>query len=58
MQGYSMDAKSKFREAVRGCDEAMDAVVKSNDRGKREVLEQISALYHRLAKLLVKYMRR
>jgi hypothetical protein len=52
-----MDAKSKFREAVRGCNEAMDAVVKADDRGKREVLEQISALYHRLAKLLVKYMR-
>ena len=52
-----MDAKSKFREAVRGCDEAADAVVKSDDRGKREVLEQIRALYHRLANLLVKYMR-
>ena len=53
-----MDAKSKFREAVRGCDEAADAVVKSDDRGEREALEQIRALYHRLAKLLVKYMRR
>jgi hypothetical protein len=53
-----MDAKSKFREAIRGCDEAMDAVVKANDRSKRELLEQISALYHRLAKLLIKYMRR
>ena len=51
-----MDAKSKFREAVRGCDEA-DAVVKSDDRGEREILEQIRALYHRLAKLLVKYIR-
>jgi hypothetical protein len=53
-----MDAKTKFREAVRGCDEALDEVVKSGDRGKREVLEQISALYHRLAKLLIKYMQR
>ncbi len=52
-----MDAKSKFREAVRSCNEAADAVVKSDDRSKREVLEQIRALYHRLAKLLVKYMR-
>jgi hypothetical protein len=57
-EGWFMDAKSKFREAVRGCDEAADAVVKSDDRGEREVLEQIRALYHRLAKLLVKYMRR
>jgi hypothetical protein len=51
-----MDAKSKFREAVRSCNEAADAVVKSDDRGKREILEQIRALYHRLARLLVKYM--
>jgi hypothetical protein len=29
---WLMDAKSKFREAVRGCDEAADAVVKSDDR--------------------------
>jgi hypothetical protein len=57
-EGWLMDAKSKFREAVRGCDEAADAVVKSDDRGEREILEQIRALYHRLAKLLVKYMRR
>jgi hypothetical protein len=53
-----MDAKSKFREAVRSCNEAADAVVKSDDRSKREVLEQIRALYYRLAKLLAKYMRR
>lgn len=50
--------KSKFREAVRNRDEAMHAVVKADDRPKREVLEQISAHYHRLAKLLIKYMRR
>ncbi len=48
-----MDAKSKFREAVRNREEAMHAVVKADDRTKREVLEQISAHYHRLAKLLV-----
>jgi hypothetical protein len=54
----SMDAKSRFREAIRNCDEAMDAAVKSEDRSKREVLEQLGALYQRLAKLLVKYMRR
>ena len=53
-----MDAKSRFREAIRNCDEAMNAAVKSEDRSKREVLEQLSALYQRLAKLLVKYMRR
>ena len=53
-----MDVKSKFREAIRSSDEAMDAAVKSEDRSKREVLEQLSALYRRLAKLLVKYMRR
>jgi hypothetical protein len=53
-----MDAKSKFREAVRSCNEAADAVVKSDDRSKREVLEQIRALYYRLAKLLVKCMQR
>jgi hypothetical protein len=57
-KGELMDAKSKFREAVRSCNEAADAVVKSDDRSKREVLEQIRALYYRLAKLLVKYMRR
>ena len=57
-KGWLMDAKSKFREAVRSCNEAADAVVKSDDRSKREVLEQIRALYYRLAKLLVKYMRR
>jgi hypothetical protein len=51
-----MDAKAKFREAVRNCDEALSEVVKSDDRGKREVLEQIRALYHGLARLLVKYM--
>jgi hypothetical protein len=39
-----MDVKSKFREVVRGYNEAMDAVIKSDDRGKREVLEQIGAL--------------
>jgi hypothetical protein len=38
--------------------EAMNAAVKSEDRSKREVLEQLSALYQQLAKLLVKYMRR
>jgi hypothetical protein len=38
-----MHAKSKFREAVRSCDEAMKAVVKSDDRSKREVLENRSA---------------
>ena len=53
-----MDAKSKFREAVRNREEAMHAVVKSDNRSKREVLEQISTHYHRLAKLLIKYMRR
>ena len=53
-----MDVKSKFREAVRNCDEALDAAVKSDDRSKREVLEQIAAHYHKLAKLMVKYMRR
>ena len=53
-----MDAKSKFREAVRNREEAMHAVIKIDDRAKREVLEQISAHYHRLAKLLIKYMRR
>jgi hypothetical protein len=53
-----MDVKSKFREAVRNCDEALNAVLKSDDRSKREVLEQIAALYRKLAKLLVKYMRR
>jgi hypothetical protein len=47
-----MDAKSKFREAVRSCNEAADAVVKSDDRSKREVLEQIRALYYRLASCL------
>jgi hypothetical protein len=57
-KGSWMDAKSKFREAIRSCDEALDAAVKSEDRSKREVLEQLSALYRRLAKLLVKYMRR
>jgi hypothetical protein len=49
-----MDAKSKFREAVRSCNEAADAVVKSDDRSKREVLEQIRALYYRLAKAACK----
>ena len=53
-----MDVKSKFREAVRNRDESSDAVVKSDDRSKREVLEQIAAHYHKLAKLMVKYMRR
>lgn len=53
-----MDAKSRFREAIRSCDEAMDAAIRSKDRSKREVLEQLSALYQQLAKLLVKYMRR
>ena len=47
----------KFREAVRNCYEATDAVIKSDDRSKREVLEQIRALYHRLARLLIRYMR-
>ena len=53
-----MDVKSKFREAIRNREEAMHEVVKADDRSKREVLEQISAYYHRLAKLLIKYMRR
>ena len=53
-----MDVKSKFREAVRNREEAMQAVNKVDDRAKREVLEQISAHYHRLAKLLITYMRR
>ena len=52
-----MDAKSKFREAVRNREETMHSVLKADDRSKREILEQISAHYHRLAKLLIKYMR-
>jgi hypothetical protein len=56
-EGSLMDAKSRFREAIRNCDEAMNAAVKSDDRSKREVLEQLSALYQQLAKLLVRYMR-
>ncbi len=52
------DVKSKFREAVRNRGEAMHAVIEVDDRSKREVLEQIGAHYHRLAKLLIKYMRR
>jgi integrase len=42
-----MDVKSKFREAVRNCDEALDAAVKSDDRSKREVLEQIAFIVTR-----------
>ena len=47
----------RFREAIRNGDEA-NVAVKSDDRSKREVLEQLSALCQQLAKLLVKYMRR
>ena len=53
-----MDVKSKFRDAILNREEAMHAVVNANDRSKREVLEQIGEHYHRLARLLVKYMRR
>jgi hypothetical protein len=53
-----MDAKVKFRETIRNCDEALAAVVKTEDRGKREVLEKVRVTYRRLARLLVRLIGR
>jgi hypothetical protein len=47
-----MDAKVKFREAIRNSDEALAEVVKTEDRGKREILERVRGAYRRLARLL------
>jgi hypothetical protein len=51
-----MDAKVKFGEVIRSCDEALSEVVKTEDRGKREILEQIRITYRQLARLLVRLM--
>jgi hypothetical protein len=52
-----MDAKRKFRDAVRDCDDALKELVRTEDRGKREILEQIREAYRRLAKLFIRLMK-
>ena len=52
-----MDAKVKFGEAIRSCDEALSEVVKAEDRGKREILEQLRHRYRQVAKLLVRLLK-
>ena len=49
-----MEPKAKYYEAIRSRDEAMDAAIKTDDRGRRELLEQIIAIYQQQAQLLVR----
>jgi hypothetical protein len=51
-----MDAKVKFREAIRNCDEALSEVVRTEDRGKREILEQLRDRYRQVAGLLIRLL--
>ena len=44
----------KCYEAISSRDEAMDAAIKTDDRGKRELLEQIIAVYQQQDQLLVR----
>jgi hypothetical protein len=55
--GVPMDAKNKLREAIRSRDEALSEVVKAEDRGKREILEQLRDRYRQVAKLLVRLLK-
>jgi hypothetical protein len=51
---FSKDSRAKYYEAIRSRDDAMEAVIKIDDRGKRELLEQIIAVYQQQAQLLVR----